>query len=272
MKRKEFFCRRSLLVAAFLLFPCLFSFSAPAAEKSNLALELKEMEEQKKEFVKESLAKYEKILQAKVKKPVSQDYQPAAIFRDDVFLGLGTLAAVSGQPRLLTCANLFPASVKLAVYTFQPLFAGPEAKGGIEKLSLFSPKAERQRFPSLIICRPGLALILAGLDERPAGRTKNFSLTSPLKEKLVFQSLITGKRHEALMAMDNPRGEKGIIFRYDFIAGHGDSGSGFVDEKGGLIIFDGSVKLSFGDRQRMGLPQEGDLAFGYLLNPKSIKQ
>jgi len=219
-----------------------------------------------------SQQKYEAVMQARTLQPLDPRYQPVMLFCNEIFLGLGTMVDVNGESLVLTCSHLFPQDQPASVYTCHQLFGSQDSDQGICELILLPVIDQASPTPGLALCRLGPAKLLSGCDSKPFGLMKGESIMKRLKEPYSFQSLVTGKRFEALGVTQNIRGEEGLLFGYQTITddGHGDSGGAFVDDQGDLVILDGILSDLKALDGQLALPSDQVLAFGYLISPGKI--
>jgi len=157
-----------------------------------------------------------KLALSRVSIPISHSLRPVMIYgqndQEQIF-GQGVVFELEGRPVVITCSHLFPKDFGSCNYRIKHYFGGKEEDiAGVKPL--YSSDKPDQTYPGLCLALIGSGKTIDGFDvftDQSSHQGKMYLIDKPWP----VQSLLTGKFYMVKGVMDNPRGDRGVVFGYD---------------------------------------------------------
>ena len=189
------------------------------------------------------------ILASAFSSAISAVWHPVLLYRNDCFVGMGTLYRNEIQEeRIVTAGHLFQNDGQSYLWSFRRLHPLAGYREEIATAA-FIPGAD---FLDMAFCVPGKQVLIRGFCPSHMGafETSNFRCML-LPQPIEIRSLVSGKA-----ALWGGTVECGLVM-YAVIPWNslpGDSGTGFVGVDGELFVLKGSVEIEPEDYSVIGVP------------------
>jgi len=188
----------------------------------------------------ENLSNHELILRKLCKEKISLKYTPVHIYRNNIFAGSGTLFKTQEGLRIASSGHLFYKRFGKCYYSYQVICPLEDRLYPINHI-LGIDKNNFQKEIDFVFCIPGQERLIEGF----LNDDDIFSAScQPLSDDTYawFTSLVTGKKYHCVGSSFNSENMPYLILDYDGLPG--ESGSGFINDFGHLLVLKGSSYIT----------------------------
>ncbi len=219
-----------------------------------------------------SESNHQLILQKLTDKNISEVYTPVHIFKNGKFWASGVLFQGQRETIIITAAHLFLKDEAPAYYSYQVLRPFENKLHDISHLTrpeITNPKnvdVDLSCPLDVIFCIAGGKQLIEGFATRRYELSRKITV-SPLPEltgNMDFTSLVTAESYKCLGRANPLSGLPVYYFSYAPIPG--ESGTGFINNRGDLLIISGTMPVTKDFRKFFSLPESATkISAGVLL-------